>query len=123
MEHYVYNGVSYSTEAEAQQAAVQFKNDLETKPTMYCSVKELSGDAESGWVVPQTALSDAEILAVSDGKYYSFHSQLEGRAHIGISAAEVLTKVDHFKRLHAQEMQADKINHIMPTDEDMSGYM
>jgi hypothetical protein len=120
---YQYKSVDYDTLEEAQQAATEFKNVLETQPTTYCSVKRLGGDAENGWVVPAVELTDEEILNMSDG-WYSIHSQLQGQTHMPLTAEQALEKVQLYKRLHAQFFFANKILTIThyETDEDMSGY-
>lgn len=119
-----YKGKNYSTEAEAQQAVVDFKNALDNQPSTYCTVRRLGGNAEDGWVVPPEQLTDEEILSVSDG-WYSIHSSLHGPQLMPLTAAEVLEKVQEYKTQEARLFLADKIIYTAEysTDEDMSGYV
>jgi hypothetical protein len=119
-----YAASEYSTEAEAQQAVVAFKDRLDNQPSTYCTVRRLGGNAEDGWEVPVEQLSDAEILSITEG-WYSVHSSLHGMQYMPISADEVLAKVQEYKMLEATFYHADKIYYTAEytTDEDMSGYM
>lgn len=121
---YYYKNRSYETEAEAQQAVVDFKNVLDNQPSTYCTVRRLGGNAEDGWVVPVEQLTDEEILSITDG-WYSIHSSLHGPQQMPLTASETLEKVQEYKRLEAQFFSADKIfyNAEYTTDEDMSGYV
>lgn len=121
---YQYKSQHYDTEAEAQQAVVEFKNALDNQPSTYCTVRRLGGNAEDGWEVPVEQLTDEEILSVSEG-WYSIHSSLHGRQDMPLTASEVLAKVQEYKRLEAQFFLADKIFYTAEytTDEDMSGYV
>lgn len=119
-----YASSEYSTEADAQEAVVAFKGRLDNQPSTYCTVRRLGGNAEDGWEVPVEQLTDEEILSISDG-WYSIHSSLHGQHHMPITAAEVLAKVQEYKRLEATFFHADKIFYTAEytTDEDMSGYV
>lgn len=119
-----YAATDYSTESEAQQAVVDFKNRLDNQPSTYCTVRRLGGNAEDGWVIPVEQLSDQEILSVSEG-WYSIHSSLHGQQDMPLNATEVLEKVQEYKTLEATFYHADKIYYTAEytTDEDMSGYV
>lgn len=121
---YQYKSRYYDTEAEAQQAVLEFKNALDNQPSTYCTVRRLGGNAEDGWEVPVEQLTDEEILSVSEG-WYSIHSSLHGQQDMPLTASEVLAKVQEYKRLEAIFFHADKIYYTAEytTDEDMSGYV
>lgn len=121
---YQYADGIYETEEDAQRSVIDFKNRLENRPSTYCSVKKLGGSLEEGWVVPPNQLSDEEILSLSGDGFYAIHSSLEGQVHMGLSADEVLDKIQEYKKKEAQFFHADKIIYVneITLEEDMSGY-
>ena len=89
---YKYLNVTYNTLAEAEAAVTAFKNQLDNQPSTYCEMKELTGSNEEGWTPVTGLLTDAEMLALDDTKYYYVYSQYAGEAHHGLTAAEATAK-------------------------------
>ena len=119
-----YKGDEYSTEAEVNQAVADTKVRLDNNPTDWVVVKQLTGDAASGWVVPLEGLIDAEINALDEGHYYSISSIVEGGSEVGLTATETTAKVAEYRTEYAQFYQVNTIvTTYSPTNINMSGYL
>ena len=119
-----YKDNEYTSEADVNQAVLDFKNRLDNNPTDWAVVKQLTGDAESGWGVPQEGLTDAEINALDETQHYSISSVVGGGSEVGLTAAEITAKVAEYRTEYAQFCQANTVvNTYSPTNIDMSGYV
>ena len=119
-----YKGDEYSTEAEVNQAVADTKVRLDNNPTDWVVVKQLTGDAASGWVVPQDELTDAEINALDATQHYSISSVVEGGSEVGLTATETTAKVAEYRTEYSQFCQVNTIvDTYNPTNIDMSGYV
>tara|TARA_R110000764_G_scaffold232939_1_gene325596 strand:+ start:353 stop:730 length:378 start_codon:yes stop_codon:yes gene_type:complete len=119
-----YKNEEYTTKAEVDQAVVDFKFRLDNNPTDWSVVKQLTGDAVSGWVVPEDELSDVEINALDAQQHYSISSTVGGDSQVGLTATEITAKVAEYRTEYARVCQADLIvNTYNPTNVDMSGYI
>ena len=119
-----YNNLPYATESEVNQAVVEMKSRLDNNPTDWAVVKQLTGDAESGWGVPQEGITDAEINALDETQHYSISSVIGGGSEVGLTATETTAKVAEYRTEYAQFFRVDVIGCTYnPTHEDMSGYV
>lgn len=119
-----YKDNEYTSEADANQAVLDFKNRLDNNPTDWAVVKQLTGDAESGWGVPQEGLTDAEINALDETQHYSISSVVGGGSEVGLTATEITAKVAEYRTEYAQFFRADVIVCTYSTTNiDMSGYV
>tara|TARA_R110000823_G_C15877315_1_gene494698 strand:+ start:903 stop:1280 length:378 start_codon:yes stop_codon:yes gene_type:complete len=119
-----YNNLPYATESEVNQAVVEMKGRLDNNPTDWAVVKQLTGDAESGWGVPQEGITDAEINALDETQHYSISSVIGGGSEVGLTATETTAKVAEYRTEYAQFFRVDVIGCTYnPTHEDMSGYV
>lgn len=120
-----YNTAEYTTEAEANQAVLSFKDRLDNNPTDWVVVKELSGNAGDGWVVSATTLTDSEINSLDDTKYYSVSAVISGDSDVGLSASEATAKIAEHRTAYADYRWANTISKVQqysPSNADMSGY-
>ena len=124
MTHYIYKNTHYNTIDEVNAAVAATKDLLDNQPNEYCEIKQLTGNAEEGWVIPDTAMTNAEVLAINDNGYYSAYSQFSGQTHIGLTASETLEKLEEFKIMYGNNYQVNTISTISaPTNENMSVYV
>lgn len=121
---WVYTGTEYTTEDEANAAVVERKARLENNPTDWAIVKELTGNADDGWVVPSETLSDSEINSLDATKYYSVAAVVDGNNDLGLTASEATAKVAEHRTSYARFIQANTILLLYPpSNVDMSGYV
>lgn len=118
-----YKGNQHTSEADVNQAVLDFKNRLDNNPTDWVVVRQLTGDAESGWVIPVEELTDAEINALDQAHHYSVSSVVEGGSEVGLTATEATAKVAEYRLGFANYYGANVITKTYaPTNEDMSVY-
>tara|TARA_R110002126_G_scaffold137460_1_gene281922 strand:+ start:117 stop:497 length:381 start_codon:yes stop_codon:yes gene_type:complete len=121
---YLYKTEQYGSETDVDQAVMDFKLRLDNNPTDWATVKQLGGDAESGWIVPTESLTDAEINSLGVGQYYSISSVVGGGSELGLTATETTAKVAEYLTEYARYYGANTIiRHYAPTNVDMSGYV
>ena len=106
---YLYCSVSYDTEADAQAAAVLKKNELDTSPTQWASVKTIEGSEDSGWLINAGALSDAEIGSLDTSKTYCVCSFTNGENFMPMTASEVTSKISELRTIYASANAVDKM--------------
>jgi len=121
---WVYTGTEYTTENAVNAAVVERKARLENNPTDWAIVKELTGNADDGWVVPSETLSDSEINSLDATKYYSVAAVVDGNNDLGLTASEATAKVAEHRTSYARFIQANTILLLYPpSNVDMSGYV
>lgn len=121
---WVYTGTEYTTENAVNAAVVERKARLENNPTDWVIVKELTGNADDGWVVPSETLSDSEINSLDATKYYSVAAVVDGNNDLGLTAYEATAKVAEHRTSYARFIQANTISLLYPpSNVDMSGYV
>lgn len=121
---YKYLNVTYNTLAEAEAAVTAFKNLLDNQPSTYCEMKELTGNNEEGWTPVTGLLTDAEMIALDDAKYYYIYSQYDGEAHHGLTGAEATAKKNEIRNAFATRVKANTLTtEAAPSNEDMSIYV
>ncbi len=120
-----YANVAYETEALAEAAVLVMKERLENNPTDWVVVKELSGNANDGWVVPGTTLTDSEINNLDDTKHYNVSSVLAGDTDIGLTASEATAKIAEHRTVYSDNYRVNtlvKVEEYSPSNADMSVY-
>ena len=120
-----YANVAYETEALAEAAVLVMKERLENNPTDWVVVKELSGNANDGWVVPATTLTDSEINSLDNTKHYSVAAVISGDNDLGLTASEATAKVAEHRTVYADQYRVNtlvKVEEYSPSNADMSGY-
>ena len=124
---YIWGDGEYNSLAEANAAAQQRKDTLDTQPSQYCTVKLLGGNETDGWVVPVEDMTDAEVVALqdNDGNHYAIYSMFEGETQMGLTSNVIKTEVQRLKRGFGSIMAATKIyiEEEVDTDVDMSEYV
>jgi hypothetical protein len=119
-----YKDTEYTSEADVNQAVLDFKNRLDNNPTDWVVVRQLTGDAESGWVVPVEKLTDTEINNLDETSHYSVSSKVGSGSDVGLTAAETTAKVAEYRTEYAQYCRANTIStEYAPTTVDMSAYL
>lgn len=119
-----YKDTEYTSEPDVNQAVLDFKSRLDNNPTDWVVVQRLTGDAESGWVVPMEELTDAGINNLDEAHYYSVSSVIGGGSEVGLTAAEVTAKVVEYRSEFAEFFNANVIiKTYAPTNVDMSVYL
>jgi len=99
---YYYVNSKYNTENEAQDAAKALSVRMQNNPTDWISVKEITGNNETGWVIYPTLLTDAEILNPDTSKTYTCFSQYSGENVIPVSATELTIKSSEYRKIYGQ---------------------
>ena len=118
-----YKDTEYTSEADVNQAVLDFKSRLDNNPTDWVTVRQLTGDAVNGWVVPTDELTDAEINALDQAQHYSVSSVVDGGSEVGLTATETTAKVAEYRSGFAEFYRANTIvKAYAPTNVDMSGY-
>jgi len=122
---YLYKQQPLTTEAEVEAAITATVDILENRPSEWCIVKELGGNAEDGWVIPQQPLTDYEILnLLDDTKFYSVQSRYQGGNETGLNPTQAREKIDEYRLGYCQFWEVDTITKMYDvTSVDMSGYM
>jgi len=124
MAHYIYKNTHYNTIDEVNAAVTATKDILDNQPIEYCEIKQLTGSVEDGWIIPDTPMTNAEVLAITNDGHYSAYSQFSGQTYIGLTAAETLEKLEEFKIMYGNNYQVNTISTISaPENEDMSVYV
>lgn len=120
-----YSGEQYSTEALVNAAVLDQKVRLDNNPTDWVIVKELSGNASDGWIVPATTLTDSEITSLDDTKHYNVAAVVSGDNDLGLTASEATAKIAEHKTSYADYLRVNtivKTQEYSPSNADMSGY-
>lgn len=124
---YIYANEIYSSLEDAQAAVITKRDELDTTPTNYCTVKRLGGSLEDGWIIPTESLTDTEILALTaeDTDTYGVVSPFNGQATHGLDAAATIARVAELKRAMGQLIGATQIvaTETIETNVDMTGYV
>ena len=119
-----YTNKQYTTKAEVDAAVVAMKSRLENNPTDWVIVKELTGNAVDGWVIPSETLSDSEINNLESGKYYNVAAVVDGYNDLGLTASEATAKVAEHRTSYARFMSVNTVVFVSPpSNVDMSGYV
>jgi hypothetical protein len=134
--NWYYCAETFSTQVDANQKVLDVKQRLDNNPTDWAIVKQLDGSAESGWVVPATILTDAEVNNLNANYYYSISSVVGSGTFIGLSSAETQAKVLEYRKGYCDYYQVNNIKEFTevdgvitetteyaPTNVDMSSYM
>jgi len=117
---YIYKGVTYTTEAEAQDAAAQEKVLLENNPNNWIGVKEITGSDETGWVIHPTLLTDEQINNIDSTKTYLAYSVAGNDNVFPLTAAEVSEKSLEFRTHYAYNSNVNTILKIELDADDAS---
>jgi hypothetical protein len=120
-----YSGEQYSTEALVNAAVLDQKARLDSNPTHWVSVKELSGNASDGWIVPATTLTDSEINSLDATKHYNVSAVISGDTDTGLTAAEATAKIAEHRATYADYFRVNTISKMQeysPSNADMSVY-
>lgn len=121
---WVYAHREYTTEDEVNAAVVAQKARLENNPTDWVIVKELTGNADDGWVVPSETLSDSEINSLDATKHYSVAAIIDGNNDLGLTASQVTAKIAEHRTSYARYIEVNQIGIFYPpSNVDMSGYV
>lgn len=99
---YYYVNSIYNTENEAQDAATALSVRMQNNPTDWISVKEITGNNETGWQIHSTLLTDAQILNPDTSKTYTCFSQYNGENVIPVSATELTIKSNEYRKIYGQ---------------------
>tara|TARA_Y100000114_G_scaffold46819_1_gene42646 strand:- start:863 stop:1291 length:429 start_codon:yes stop_codon:yes gene_type:complete len=99
---YYYVNSEYNTENEAQDAATALSVRMQNNPTDWISVKEITGNNETGWVINPKLLTDAQILNPDKSKTYTCFSQYSGENVIPVSATELTIKSNEYRKIYGQ---------------------
>jgi hypothetical protein len=120
-----YKDTEYTSEDNVNQAVLDFKNRLDNNPTDWVVVRQLTGDAESGWVIPVEKLTDTEINNLDGAHYYSVSSVIGGGSEVGLTATEAAAKVAEYRSEFANNWRVNTITKVQgysPSNADMSAY-
>ena len=121
-----YANVEYETEALVEAAVLVMKDRLENNPTDWVVVKELSGNASDGWVVPAATLTDSEINNLDVTKHYNVSALISGDNDIGLTASEATARITEHRGTYANHYRVNtivKIQEYSPPNTDMSDFI
>lgn len=113
---YSYVCKEYNSEDEAQNAATALSVRMQNNPTDWIMVKEITGSSETGWLINPTLLTDAEILNPDPNKTYTCFSKYSGENVIPISATELTTKSNEYRKIYGQYWN---VNTIVKFEDDV----
>ena len=127
---------TFSTQEDVNQKVLDVKQRLDNNPTDWAIVKQLGGNSESGWIVPVTELTDAEINNINANHYYSISSIVGSDNFIGLSSVEIQAKVPEYRKEYCDYYRVNTVTQLTevdgvitetteyaPTNADMSGYV
>lgn len=132
---FVYCDREYQTQEELNNAITAQKNRLDNNPTDWCTIKEVTQNADGSWNMPPTQLSDTAILNLEENKTYSFATDITGSFSVGLSSVETTNKVNETRSVYANLLKVNTIfvdvdwdqlgseSTTEPTVEDMSVYV
>lgn len=127
MKKYYYLGEEYDSLDAANVAASNHKTKMETQPSEFIKIKEVTGSDESGWTISSTTLTDNEILAIhsTSDKHYSVSSIHHGDNEIGLTAAEAIAEIDRLMKKYGSWARVDIITLIedLATETDMTAFL
>lgn len=104
-----YGGQQYESEADADAGVLALRERLESNPTDWVVVKELSGNASDGWVLSAITLSDSEINNLDDTKNYNVSAVINGDNNLGLSASEATSKISQHRDTYADYLRVNTI--------------
>jgi len=120
MPNYTYAFQELDTVAEVEAAVVTMKSTLDTQPTLFCGVTNITPtDVADAWDVGDN-LTDSEINALtssSDGNYIVY-SVYGGENTMPLTASEVITKVRQYRNEYGAMKKVDKYFEYTSTMED-----
>jgi hypothetical protein len=122
---WIYAYTEYTTQADVDAAVVAQRDRLDNNPTDWVVVKELTGNASDGWVVPSETLTDDQINGLDSTKHYSVAAIHKGDNDLGLTASEAAAKVAEHRAAYAEYMRVNtiaKIQEYSPSNVDMSAY-
>ena len=123
---WIYALERYDTETLVNAAVLDMKARLDNNPTDWVIVKELTGNASDGWVVPPETLTDSEINNLNATSHYNVSAIISGNSDVGLTAAEATAKINEHRVVYAQHMEVNnvlKLQAYAPSNIDMSGYV
>jgi len=127
MKKYYYIGEEFDTLESANAAVAEHKTKLETCPSEFIRVKEVTGSAEAGWVMTPDLLNDEQILAIDpdSDKCYYVASIEHGDNKVGLTATETITEINRLLRKYGSWANVDKIVTVEETtaQTDMSNFL
>lgn len=131
-----YCAETFFTQEDANQKVLDVKQRLDNNPTDWAIVKQLDGSNESGWVIPKTVLTDAEVNSLNANYFYSISSVVGSGTFIGLSSSETQAKVLEYRKEYCDYYQVNtikeftevdgvitEITEYAPTNVDMSSYI
>ena len=120
-----YTKVLYTSQDEVDAAVVAQKIRLDSFPTDWVIVKEVTGSAVGGWIVPAGSLSDSEIDNLDATKRYSVAALHNGENCLGLTASEATAKVAEHRTSYARWMKVNSVEvvteHVLAMLSDDSG--
>ena len=123
---WIYASKEYASEALVNAAVLDMKARLDNNPTDWVTIKEVTGNASDGWLVPPETLTDSEINNLDDTKHYNVAAVISGYNGMGLTAAEATVKINEHRIEYAVFMTVNSIfktKVYAPSNVDMSGYI
>jgi hypothetical protein len=120
MPNYTYAFQELDTVAEVEAAVVTMKSTLDTQPTLFCGVTNITPtDVADAWDVGDN-LTDSEINALtsSSAGNYIVYSVYRGENTMPLTASEVITKVRQYRNEYGAMKKVDKYFEYTSTMED-----
>ena len=112
---YIYKNTSYATEALAQAAATAEATRMQNNPTDWMVAREITGSAASGWSIPDSTLTDAEINSPDSTKTYLCYSEIDGSHHMPLTSAELTTQVTALRTVYGDYWDLNTITKVDDT--------
>jgi len=120
MPNYTYAFQELDTVTEVEAAVVTMKSTLDTQPTLFCGVTNITPtDVADAWDVEDN-LTDSEINALtsSSAGNYIVYSVYGGENTMPLTASEVITKVRQYRNEYGAIKRVDKYFEYTSTMED-----
>lgn len=124
MLQYSYCNTLYQTPEEAQAAASAKLVDLQTKPSTWCEIKELTQNPDGSFIVPAETIPDADAFNLQADKYYNVSDITSGVAYTAITGVEANQRVLELRTEYVQAYDVATI-HVygeLATEADFSNY-
>ena len=121
MSKYTYAFEELNTVSEVEAAVVTMKNAMDTQPTLFCGVTNLTAtDVADAWDVG-SSLTDTQInnLTVETSGKYSVYSVYSGENSMPLTASQVISKVLEHKKLYGSIKNVNKYLEYTSTMEDL----
>mgnify|MGYP003625593038 CR=1 FL=1 len=100
---YFYGLVLHATRVEAEAAKAAREIRLQSNPSDWMVVKQITGSDDAGWTMHPTLLTDAQILNIDVNGNYCTSSPVHGENAMPLTATQLTEKVSEYRQAYKDQ--------------------